>query len=402
RTGVISVSSTPRNAKIYLDGNDTEKETPFVFKRIMPDVYEVSIWREGYRSWTGSVEVKSGETALVQPIQLFKEALPELLLKKEVTALTPNGNQFVTYLVQSGGWSEIWLYNVQDESSSILDMQQDSIITEKTQLSWSANGQRFFAFDPDTRYLKVFSIDGSDYEFDKITQQNSQTVFWHPSNDAQLYLAAKDFLYQIDVTSGEIETFETDEAAGVILDASIITFKDNGTNIELRQSSGSEDRLVALLPRSEYTITERDGSYLILTNTKNTLFLINIHETQPILLETKALHFDWLSDSDTLVYTDGMEVNIYDPSNHQTTFITRQGETIKNILWHPEGINLILVTDRSVSTIERYRVGKQRTSTPLLNDADIRSFWLNATGQTAYFFGTFGEDTGVFSLELTR
>ncbi|MBU1126698.1 PEGA domain-containing protein, partial [Patescibacteria group bacterium] len=46
RTGVISVSSTPRNAKIYLDGNDTEKETPFVFKRIMPDVYEVSIWRE--------------------------------------------------------------------------------------------------------------------------------------------------------------------------------------------------------------------------------------------------------------------------------------------------------------------------------------------------------------------
>ncbi len=399
RTGVISINSTPRNARIYLDGEDTEKTTPYIFKRLMPAVYQIAVWREGYHSWEGSVEVKSGETSLVQPIQLFLDSQPELVLKQELLHYAAY-NQQIAFLTQGGGWSEIWLYDLESNEPKKIEMKLDSIISDEAEIAWSASGQSFFVFDAQTGYLNVFNSDGQSKDLTLDLQDETTNVFWHPSDNDLLYLAQPETLYQVDLASGLIRTYVADEAASVLLDASILTFKDNGTNVEIHQSFDDEEKIIALLPRNEYTVAERDGGYLILTSNKNDLYLLNIHEDQPILLGTKATHFDWLAAADILVYSDGMEVNLYDAPSHRTTFITRQGDTIEDIFWHPSGVNLILVTKNKVSTIERYRVGKQRTSTTLLENAEIQSFWITNTGENAYFYGTFGEDIGIFALPL--
>lgn len=402
RTGVISIHSSPRNANIYLNDQETKKETPYTFKRLKPGLYKISIWREGFHEWHGNVEVRSGKTTLVQPIQLLKDTLPKLLIKNKLFAATDNGDSYVAYLIRQGGWSEVWVYNVEEEQPSIISIQLADTITDSAELQWSSDKSTFFVFDPTSKFLSVFDANGSEYKIDSTLYQNAQSVFWHPSNDNILYLSSKNRLYQTNILDGSFKIFTADDAASVVLDASILSFQDNGTNTEFIQTVNNDSTLIALLPRAKYSIAMRDGPYLILQDEKSHLFLLNIHQERPILLETNAGMFDWLENEDLLLFSNGFEVNIYDPNVHQTTFITRQGETIKNVLWHPEGLNIFIVTDSDIYALERFRIAKQRLSTPLLENANIISFWTSDKGSTGYFYGSYREDTGIFSLELTR
>jgi hypothetical protein len=66
RTGVISISSAPRSADIWLDDENTNEKTSHVFKQLLPDEYVVHIEKEDYLSWEGTVNVESGQTVSLQ------------------------------------------------------------------------------------------------------------------------------------------------------------------------------------------------------------------------------------------------------------------------------------------------------------------------------------------------
>lgn len=62
-TGNISITSTPTGAKVTLDGSDTGKTTPCTLTGIAPGSHTLLLELSNYGKWSGSVEVKSGQTA---------------------------------------------------------------------------------------------------------------------------------------------------------------------------------------------------------------------------------------------------------------------------------------------------------------------------------------------------
>ena len=403
RTGVLSVTTNPRNADISLNKKSIRRSSPHVIKYLIPRSYLLTLTKDGYHTWEAEVEIKSGETTLVQQLLLFRDDEAVLLFEREtkIVTLSPDGKR-LAYLIGEGGWEEIWLYQIQDDEHKMIGRFISRADEPVIELSWSTDGGYLLAQNAARPLVALYDQNGSVLEIEPDLLKGWNKVFWHPSSDHLLYLATAKKIQQYDLRDQSIMVFDDPNAATVVLDASILTFVDNGTQIELQQFVGEERELIALLPRASYTIEERDGAYLIITDNEGSLFLLNIHADQPILLQAEARIFDWLDGKQQLAYSDGYEVNVYDPLTHFTDFITRQGEEIKSLQWHPSGQNILMATENSLTAIERYQIGNQRQRIILLQDVELNSFWINPDGQTAYIFGTIDGKTGLFALRLMR
>lgn len=402
RTGVISVTSTPRNAEIFLDGAFTDRTTPFLLKQILPGEYELRLERDGYHSWQGTVEVVSGATTNVQSVFLFRDEDPLQQFIKSAVALTPSPTgSAVAYLIREGGWEEIWLYTA-GGAPRLVDRFSLNASLEGVDLVWSADGSRLLARNVGAGVVRLYNADGQTIDIDQTLFAGSSDVFWHPSNGQILYISTERELRQYDFSNQQIQIFDNEAVASVLIDASILTLTDNGTQVELHQTIGEERELIALLPRAEYTIEERDASYIILRDRRSNLILVDIRAEAPILLETNARVYDWHAGTDQLVYSDGNEVTIYSAQNHSQSFVTRQSEFIETLAWHPTGNHIMIATETSLSAIEAHRIADQRFITSLLETQDIETFWLTQDAKTAFFYGTVEGATGLYSLELTR
>jgi PKD repeat protein/uncharacterized protein (UPF0548 family) len=65
--GSMSVSSVPSSAMIYLDGNN-KGVTPTTLTDLEPGLYKVEVKKEGYKDWSKTVDVGSGEEASLNAV----------------------------------------------------------------------------------------------------------------------------------------------------------------------------------------------------------------------------------------------------------------------------------------------------------------------------------------------
>lgn len=56
-TGVIRIDSLPGGARLYLNGNDTGKNTPTAIERLKAGSYHVSLQKPGYHDWQAQISV---------------------------------------------------------------------------------------------------------------------------------------------------------------------------------------------------------------------------------------------------------------------------------------------------------------------------------------------------------
>ncbi|HAL50561.1 MAG: Peptidase S8 and S53, subtilisin, kexin, sedolisin [Candidatus Uhrbacteria bacterium GW2011_GWD2_41_121] len=399
RTGVLSITTSPRSAEIYLDSQYAGAKTPEVLKRILPGTYGIELRKDGYHSWTGEVEIKSGQTKQLQNIQLFLDSEAQLLFDKEtdVISVNPQGDT-IAYATREGGWQEIWLYRPKENSHTLLN-QQIASDQKNLELAWSAAGTYLSAFDIDANTVAIYKNDATAVSLP--VNEDIIGLEWNPSSDALIALTTEDGLVQIDLQAGLIKSFAQTDETSVLLDASVLRLISGSDYTEIAQYVDNEKETLALLPKGTYTIEERDGTYLILTDTRGRLYLIQIHQDQPILLEREVDTYDWDPQSDRLVFTDGFELSVYDASSHITELITRQSTQIKTVTWHPQS-NIVFVQDDALRAYETYAQAKQRFVTTLLENADIQTLWISKDGRNIYFYGQQNGAYGVYSLEIAK
>lgn len=401
RTGVLSVSTVPRGATILLDNKTLKRDTPYVIKHMNPGTYLLTLEKEDYHTWSGEVEVPSGETTTVHNVLLLRDAPAELLFEQPTAEITlsPDGDQ-VAYLLGSAGQQEIWLYSTRNHEPQLIGryaQTEDSTAT----LSWSVNGEYLLYQNVSTGDLAVYDNNGDAIKLSSELASDWQSATWHPSADQLLCLATPAGQQQYDLETATITSF-ADSAQTTLLDASTISFVDNGSQIELRQTTGDQNQLIALLPQAPYQLELRSGSYLIITTEQDQLYLIDIHASQPILLNTTATLFDWSESQQELVFSNGYEINVYDPNNHNTDFINRQSETLTQLRWHSSGSYILASTKTRLSAIERYKVARLRQTFDLLVDLEVLDFAITENGRDLLLYTSQDGMTQLQSLALTH
>jgi hypothetical protein len=77
KTGGFFVNAEPRQVEIYLDGK-FEKRTDFIFgsnliKNLLPKKYKIEVKKDGYFTWTKTLEVKEKEVTEAKSVVLFPQ-----------------------------------------------------------------------------------------------------------------------------------------------------------------------------------------------------------------------------------------------------------------------------------------------------------------------------------------
>lgn len=124
KTGMILAQSTPKDAKIYLDGKLVEN-TNAVLGSLPPKTYQVKIEKEGFSPWEKEIPVFEG---LITEIDTL--LIP---LSPHLTPLTSNGiglfgpsprGDSIAYTTQGGKVPGLWVLNL--NHSSILNLIQEN------------------------------------------------------------------------------------------------------------------------------------------------------------------------------------------------------------------------------------------------------------------------------------
>ncbi|MFA6591345.1 MAG: PEGA domain-containing protein [Patescibacteria group bacterium] len=343
-TGAIAVSTTPKGASITVNEKTASNKSPTVVQNVLPQTVPVRLTKNGYIPWQDSVKVSPGQTTYVTSI-LYADETAEAVstFPGAVTAVKSFNGRYIGVIQDKtsvDGGTEVSLYDVIVKEEKFL-----------TALPKSASSYTL-AFSPETSILVILQ-DG------------------------------------IPITGFTVnaEQVSTDTLRDALQSSAPVKIIDNGKNVEVRSSKGTND-LLALLPEGTYEVLTADDEYLVLRDSRKTITIVSLSGSNVVTLDVPAQLWAWLPDSHLLAWSDGIEVNTYDAVNRTRTFLTRQSDLIQSLMWHPTGGAVIFGTASRVTSLD-LEGHESRVSTPLLiSQGSITSAWIDKTGKTLYTLQT--------------
>lgn len=76
KTGSLSASVLPKDAKLYINGDLRAGSSPILINNLIPGEYEISYQKDGYATWKKRLFINSRQTTFANNIILFKNNQP--------------------------------------------------------------------------------------------------------------------------------------------------------------------------------------------------------------------------------------------------------------------------------------------------------------------------------------
>lgn len=164
-TGIITVSSEPDAASVYVDGHLTTA-TNATISSLFPKKYSVKVVKEGFISWEKEVAVKEGLVTDLK-VTLFP-AIPTMYPLTfggvENPTLSPDGSKLAYIVPGTGKKSGVWVWTqtrnqpISFARSAEPHQIAQSVITDfsKATLQWSADSKQVLATLGNNNYILDF------------------------------------------------------------------------------------------------------------------------------------------------------------------------------------------------------------------------------------------------------
>ncbi len=396
QTGVLNVRSIPKGASVFVDGTLQNERTPSVIDNIAPGNHLVEVKKEGYSSWAKTLDVQSRQTTFVSSSVLFltEPAVTHPQAPPAAQPVLQPETGRIAFLKEQNAFFELWM-----KSSSTSDAQKIGAVSVAKgltpQLSWSPNGRYLLVTDVKTK-LSLSIFDTQTYE-QRLLPSRSLFSF-DVANQTRGYLFnplsnTGVSLMEFNLTDGSAKRLpfysDTTESAG----ENYYTVENNAENkseitIVSRIDPQGIATILAYLPVATYEFVAAPAPYLLLQDkTHNRLVLLDTKDTtQPILLQAQATLWDW-STSASLLFSDGFDIEFYNPTNHDHETITRFSQPIWGLKWYPLGEELVYGTQDELSALELDRTG-ERNKTVLAKGLVAENFWFENEGSWVVTIGT--------------
>lgn len=280
-TGIITISSEPDSASVFIDGHLTTA-TNATISSLPPKTYSVKVVREGFIPWEKEVSVKEG---LVTPIKLtLFPAIPTIYPLSfngvRSPTLSPDGGQLAFVVPGSAGKKAgVWVWTqVRNQPISFARSAQPHQIAQnsvadfsKATLKWSADSKQVMATVDSNNYL---------LESDRI---NSDPRDITP-------------ILQVTLKSWEDDAHSKDEAR-------ILSLKDAAT----RQIASSSADIRWSPDETKFMVVKHSGKQKAAAEAK----IYDLEGKTDYSLPTARVHM-WLPDSRHIILVDDGTISVVD------------------------------------------------------------------------------------------
>ena len=411
KTGIIFIESIPKDASVFIN-NEYKKNTPAKFRRVLPDIYEVTISKEGYYPWKKTLKVESNLTTFANHIVLFKNNLPINIIEGNINIFTtaPDETKLV-YSVIKKTTEEIRMLNLRNGSDFLVEEINLNTYNDLAAVSWSANGKllinKIIGDFNNYLVLDVSSLEVTDIF--NITRTGFDKMKW--GGDNNLYGLRKAVLHRIDllnktdatILSANITDFQVKNSDILFVEKtaneSVLNKIDLGTN-------GGEPVKIKLPSPSDFEFYDSPSGFISLIDKKNQdLFILRekIFEDRDvasnIVFQDKAKEISWSDDLKKILFYNDFEISVFDLSSGQKNLITRYGNQINKAFWHNNNPYIIYQIDNSIKVIEE-SLDEQKNDATLVRLPEIKKIVIDENGKNIYFIGSAGAQAGIFKMEI--
>jgi len=402
KTGMFIIDSSPRGAKIFLNGRAQKTPlssffnknnfiiTPAKIKNLLPGDYDLTLELNGYSSWQKKLTINPGSSTFAEDVYLFKNDLPTLIAPAKVGAISLSPSENQALILSDGQITFIDLSQETKKSSARTDSKGKNIV-------WSPDGQKvvvdnylYNLNDLDSGLDLNKSVSGA-FNFkweDKTLYFRDKSSIYRLGNNEQAkkiadniqfddFLVKDDYLY---LSRPKLEP--TIEVIELALNKSVKTFN-------LPVASG-----LAFINPEQDLLNLYDSDH-------NNLYLIDPWASpySPSTDTINNLKTAFWSGRDNLLYANDYEIWLFNQPTRSRTLVTRISDTINHAILHPGNKYIIYATNQTINAIELDERQK-RNITELVKFDLIDSLILSPRGDIIYFTGKIGNQEGLYKFSI--
>lgn len=370
KTGMIITGSKPAEARIWLDGEDTEKNTLFTFlnvelRNLFPKEYLLEIKKDGFKTWSKLITVKPNlvswaNYALLYPNKLEVEAIDELSGYSLVAYDDEKNKVMLKKIDPTTNQRQYFLYKPSDKDLKKLNFEGKINLVTLNILPgyFSPDGKKYLYSDQSTSYY--LNLDVDKILPTAITPMNGM----QPTNikfgkDNNLYGIFDNTLYQMDFkddgTIGYNKILEkvVEYEPGVINGHIVILAESKNNKIARYGFDGKNEKIILdnLVKSDRYFIdysNKYDVYSILMPEIGDFVLLSEKNGSKAIMqLEDQVTAAEWQESEERLAYYSGNGVYVYDWQKEEKYHFTIDHEVI-GLNWYYDNSHLVVRTDAGI------------------------------------------------------
>ncbi len=399
KTGLLNITSLPRNATLFIDGKQQDDRTPSVVDNIFAGSHTLRLEKDGYTAWNKTLTIKSRESTFVDNAVLFLLEETQLLkTRKGFSATASPTSAEIAILNREGSSVEVSLLHAENETLALRLAERSAAEYSAT---WSPDGLYLVIREALASSTNLFFVERSSLELTKLTLSANETYSWSLSHDSHIYIHEPDALSLFDLETRSREQLGALQSVAPQNQGQYQVQNVNERTVVSFVNNEGVAKIITYLPFSSYRISEQHGSQLLLQDVeRDRIVLIQTNDLQhPVLLNSQALHWKWSEDGD-LLFSDGFSIQTFNPETRISETVTRLGQQIKQVAWYPAGHVILYRTDLGVFSIGQDQRGSQNQNN--LVEMEVVSFALDKRGKELLLFGTLDETQGLYLRTLQK
>ena len=224
KTGIISISTEPERANVWVNEKLQRDTTSFAVTGLLPNVYQVKVAMEGYQPVEMELSVAAEEVTKIEHLLLIPEQLNYVA---PVSASTyylshPNQSRLIFLFSRSDRAITIYSFDLRKKKLSLLLELNNSSIGELRglQVVLSDDEKKAFFMLRDSlnvsQWLVNLSGEADALDLSKLIPELFSNLRFHPKNSRELFYLSDDFLNLFDIESrtrkkifqGKVRSFE--------------------------------------------------------------------------------------------------------------------------------------------------------------------------------------------------
>ncbi len=211
KTGLVSVISFPRHARVFIEGKKFSKATPTVVSDLLPGKYHVRVVRKGFGYWEKEIEIEPEKATQLEPVLLLPHKPDADVISHHAFAnMVPGTPEAKILAWQNPQLDSLWKIDLFFKRETLLSRELDirpgvSIVDilyrEKSPvvlfLVEAAGKRQFFIFQPGREKKMAESLN-------ELLPTDADWIDWNPKNASQIYFLKDGFLSRLDLNHEKI------------------------------------------------------------------------------------------------------------------------------------------------------------------------------------------------------
>lgn len=404
QTGILSVTSVPKDARILLDDQVINQKTPAIVKNILPGEHIARIEKDGYLPWLKRLSFYSRVTTFIHKAILFLDEPASLTHEAHVNeSVTLPSGQKIAYAKQEGRGQEVWTFKTDGTQTMIARIPPVSITPT---LAWSADGSFLSLQTPLRNGISASFVNSITGMTINLPSSSEKDGWWDATSGNKYYT----------ITSSGVFQFDIDTRAQTILPKGTLAATEDGTQFLLLQTTPQGlalvrhnvsdplgARVLTHLPFGSYRFRQSPQELILLEEQgrHRIILLAESGDEARVLLNAPASLWQWEPGGQRIMFSDGFDLHLYRPDANVDTIITRQSKRITSMAWHPEGSAVIFAQEDGLFGME-LDTRDSLNSVQLETGQGFTSVIVDDRGKNAYFIGTINGVSGLFRRALQK